>query len=296
MTIHSLNLSRRSLLGATGVAAIVALQGSGGASRAFAATNPTVPLFSTDLGSGANVMFLHGWACDSHDWSWQLPAFESKYRVVNVDLRGHGRSEAPATGYTMQDLATDVEAMIDSRYAGQQFVLVGHSMGGHVAAILGEKRPDQVKAIVSVDGTLGVPLAAKEIYEQLAADLDTGKAGDIIPPVFSGLYSANSDPAIIRWHTRRIQGMPEHVLRQSIRPLFLNDNQVAMGPNSEALVRSLKMPVYAMHRNQARVDTLASWLSMPNSKSELWTDCGHWIMIDRKQEFNEAVTAWIDAL
>ncbi|MDP9995154.1 pimeloyl-ACP methyl ester carboxylesterase [Variovorax boronicumulans] len=241
-------------------------------------------------------MMLHGWACDSHDWSWQLPLFESKYRVVDVDLRGHGRSDAPPTGYTPRDFAADVESLITTQYPGQQFVLVGHSMGGQVAAILGAKRPDLVKAIVSVDGTLGVPLAAQPVYEQLDAALKAGNPGDIIPPLFGGLYSTESDPGIIRWQTRRIQGMQAYVLRQSIGPLFLGPDQVAMGPNSEALCRSLKMPVYAMHRSQDRVNTVAPWFTAPKSKSELWQGPGHWIMLDRKDAFNAAVTAWIDAL
>ncbi|UVH60649.1 alpha/beta hydrolase [Variovorax paradoxus] len=241
-------------------------------------------------------MFLHGWACDSHDWSWQLPMFESKYRTICVDFRGHGRSAAPEIGYTPHELASDVEALIADRYAGQKVVLVGHSMGGQIAAILGAKRPDLVKAIVSVDGTLGVPAAAQSTYEKLAADVKFGTPGDVIPPVFSGLYSPESERAIIRWHTRRIQGMPAHVLRQSIGPLFLGANQVAMGANSEALCRSLTVPVYAMHRSQVRVDTVAPWFNAPKSKTELWQGPGHWIMLDRKDAFNAAVTAWIDGL
>lgn len=293
MSIAQSQLSRRSWIATAGALTASTLTACGGST---AAEPPTSPLFSTELGSGQPVMFLHGWACDSHDWSWQLPMFESKYRVVNVDLRGHGRSLAPELGYTPQEIATDVEALIGSKFSGQKFVLIGHSMGGQIAAILGARRPDLVKAIVSVDGTLGVPAAAQPIYEKLDADLKVGNPGDIIPPVFSGLYSAESDRAFIRWHARRIQGMPAHVLRQSIGPLFLGPDQVAMGPKSEALCRSLTMPVYAMHRSQARVDAVAPWFSVAKSKTELWQGPGHWIMLDQKEAFNSAVTSWIDAL
>jgi pimeloyl-ACP methyl ester carboxylesterase len=286
-------LSRRAWMRTAGVLSVSTLAASGTSS---AAQLPSSKLFYTDVGSGQNVMFLHGWACDSHDWSWQLPVFESKYRVVCVDFRGHGRSAAPETGYTPQELASDVEALIENKYAGQKFVLVGHSMGGQVAAILGASRPDLVKAIVSVDGTLGVPAGAQPTYEKLNSDIKAGVPGEVIPAVFSGLYSSESERAVIRWHTRRIQGMPAHVLRQSIGPLFLGPDQVAMGPKSEALCRSLTMPVYSLHRSQARVDTVAPWFKAPKSTTELWQGSGHWIMLDRKDAFNAAVTAWIDAL
>jgi pimeloyl-ACP methyl ester carboxylesterase len=128
MTVATTPVSRRSwLAAAAGALSASALQGCG--SRPIAAEIPSARLFYTEKGTGTNVMMLHGWACDSHDWSWQLSPFESKYRVVNVDLRGHGRSDAPDTGYTPQHLAADVEALITSKYRGQQFVLLGHSMG-----------------------------------------------------------------------------------------------------------------------------------------------------------------------
>jgi pimeloyl-ACP methyl ester carboxylesterase len=91
------DLSRRGVLTLAGGAAIAITQGH---SAAYAATRPTAKLFMTEVGTGRNVMLLHGWTCDSHDWSWQLPLFEGKYRVVAADLRGHGRSEVmPSGGY-----------------------------------------------------------------------------------------------------------------------------------------------------------------------------------------------------
>ena len=58
-----------------------------------------VQLFLTDEGTGGPPMlFVHGYTCDSHDWSWQLPHFVAKHRVIVVDLRGHGRSSTPEGG------------------------------------------------------------------------------------------------------------------------------------------------------------------------------------------------------
>ena len=58
-----------------------------------------VRLFFTDEGDGGPpLLFVHGYTCDSHDWSWQLPHFAADRRVIAVDLRGHGRSTAPEHG------------------------------------------------------------------------------------------------------------------------------------------------------------------------------------------------------
>ncbi len=101
-------------------------------------------------------MVLHGWTADSHDWSWQLPVLESRYRTIAVDLRGHGRSGIAGPGsYEPADYVADVETLITRRFAGERFVVIGHSMGGQIAARLAASRPDLVDGVISVDGSLG---------------------------------------------------------------------------------------------------------------------------------------------
>lgn len=130
-------LSRRSVLAGAGAATVAITQAP---NLAHGKTTSRAKLFMTEVGAGKNVIFLHGWTCDSHDWSWQLPLFENKYRVVAVDLRGHGRSEVmPSGGYMPADYVADIEALISTRYPGQKFIIVGHSMGGQIAARLAAK-------------------------------------------------------------------------------------------------------------------------------------------------------------
>ena len=74
--------------------------------------------------------------------------------VVAVDLRGHGRSEAPAAGdYAVESLAADIAAVVDALGLGR-FVLVGHSMGGAAALAYADAHPERVAGLVLV-GTPG---------------------------------------------------------------------------------------------------------------------------------------------
>lgn len=288
------DLSRRGLLALTGAAAAAATTGPG---MGLAAATPAARLFSTDVGAGRNVMLLHGWTCDSHDWSWQLPVLESRYRVVAVDLRGHGRSEVmPPGAYTPADYVADIEALIATTYAGQAFVLVGHSMGGQIAARLAARRPDLVSAVVSVDGALGLSSDLAPVFRKTVDDLNAGNPGVVGPALFELFYDAATDPAYRRWHARRLQGVPLHVVRESFGPLFLGADQIGIGKPSEDFLRGLTVPFYHLSRNPARAGAMRSWLSNPKSKVDLWTDAGHWIMQDRKDDVNAALVAWIDAL
>jgi pimeloyl-ACP methyl ester carboxylesterase len=294
MLITQREFSRRDMLKVAGAAAIAATLGN---HEAFADMKPPARLFATDAGTGKSVMFIHGWTCDSHDWSWQLPFFESRCRVVAVDLRGHGRSELMPPGtYTPADYAADIEALIATQYPGQKFILVGHSMGGQIAARLGAKRPDLVSAVVSVDGSLGFSGAAAELFAKTTHDLNTSDPGIVVPALFQLVYDRNTDPAFKRWHARRVLGMPAHVVRESFGPLFFGNDQVGIGEASATFCKSLAVPVYHLCRDAEQANRMRPWFSHPKSKVDVWTDTGHWIMQDRSDDVNAAISAWIDAL
>src|SRR5690606_10100693 len=142
---------------------------------------------------------------------------------------GHGRSEVmPAGAYTPADYVADIENLILANYRGNKFVLVGHSMGAQIPARLAVKRPDLVRAVVSIDGALGFDAAAGRLFSKTALERATGDPGKVVPALFSGAYDDATDEAFKRWHARRVQGMPEHVVRESFGPLFTGPDQVGV--------------------------------------------------------------------
>lgn len=287
-------ISRRSLL-KLGAASAVAF--AAGFPQARAAAQATSKLFTTEEGVGTNVMFLHGWTCDSHDWSWQLPFFESKYRVVAVDLRGHGRSQImPPGSYTPAHYVHDIEQLILTKYRGERFVLVGHSMGAQIAARLALKRPDLINAVVSVDGALGFSNAAAQHFGKIGKDLLVRNPAIVVPSLFQSAYDTSTQPAYKRWHARRVKGMPIHVVRESFGPLFSGRDQVGAGEASAIFCKSLKIPVYHLCRDPEQADRMRQWFSNPRSKVDVWNNAGHWIMQDRPDEVNVAINAWIESL
>ena len=294
METRQYDQSRRDMLKLASAAAVTVTMGH---REAHAATQVTPTLFATEVGTGKNVMFLHGWTCDSHDWSWQLPLFESRYRVVAVDLRGHGRSEVmPSGAYAPADYVGDVEELISTRYPGEKFIIVGHSMGGQIAARLAAKRPDLVSAVVSVDGAVGFSSDVAQLFDKIAHDLRVGDPGLVVPALFELVYDPTTDRAYQRWHARRVQGMQQHVVRESFGPLFFGADQVGVREASAKFCESLTVPFYHLSRDAAQATRMRPWFSHPKSKVDLWSNAGHWIMQDSKDDVNAAVTNWIDAL
>jgi len=84
--------------------------------------------------SGEPLVLVHGYTGDHTDWQYQVDEFSRDYRVLVMDLRGHGLSEAPKDreAYTVEAMVVDVEALVDELGFGR-YHLVGHSMGGAIA-------------------------------------------------------------------------------------------------------------------------------------------------------------------
>ncbi len=96
------------------------------------------------------VLFVHGLGSSGRDWERQVPFFAERFRVVTVDLRGHGRSDKPPGPYSMAMLAGDVAELIRALDLGTVHV-VGLSLGGMVAFQLAVDAPELVRSLVIIN-------------------------------------------------------------------------------------------------------------------------------------------------
>ena len=106
------------------------------------------------LGRGARtVVFIHGLVMDNLS-SWYFTAANpvaENASVLLYDLRGHGRSERTPTGYRVQDLIADLNALLDREVPDAPVVLVGNSFGGLLALAYAIQYPERIKGLVLVD-------------------------------------------------------------------------------------------------------------------------------------------------
>lgn len=116
---------------------------------------------------GPATVLLHSLALDRRVWEPVVPLLPSSGPVVLVDLRGHGRSSA-STGFTIEDMADDVEATLAGLGLGEVNV-VGMSMGGCVAQALAIRHPHRVRALGLVDTTAWYGPTAPEDWASRAA-------------------------------------------------------------------------------------------------------------------------------
>ncbi len=116
---------------------------------------PTINLETTEIyyeihGRGEPMLLIHGLGSSSQDWEKQLPEFSSRFQVINIDLRGHGRSSKTPGPYSIKLFAEDTAQLIKALEYTSVYI-VGISLGGMVAFQLALDCPDLVRSLVIVN-------------------------------------------------------------------------------------------------------------------------------------------------
>lgn len=119
---------------------------------------------------GPAIVFLHFSGANLMMWQRALPYFQDRYRLILVDLRGHGRSDRPETGYHIDVMADDVSGILHHLHIERAHV-VGSSMGAEVGLSLAANRPQQVISLVC-DGALAGEFGPYGTWEGSEAEFE----------------------------------------------------------------------------------------------------------------------------
>jgi pimeloyl-[acyl-carrier protein] methyl ester esterase len=187
-----------------------------------------IPLRVIERGAGRPVVLLHGWSFSHAAFEPQLAALSSRARVLAVDLRGHGASPAPASGYGADDSAADVVRLFDE-LGLDGAVLAGWSWGGEVALAALERLRPRLTA-----------LALLSVTPRFTVGED---------------WPHGLPPANVRALSRRYARDPEGTRRAFAEGLFADGELDAAGRS--ALVASLLVAPPALAAARATLDALA---------------------------------------
>ncbi|MBI1198640.1 MAG: 3-oxoadipate enol-lactonase [Phenylobacterium sp.] len=111
------------------------------------------------------VVLLHSIGCDHRMWTEQMPAL-AEWRTIRPDIRGHGRSDAPAGDYALPRLADDVLRILDALDV-ERAVVCGLSLGGVIAQALALRAPSRVRGLALAN--TAARIGAAEAWTQRAA-------------------------------------------------------------------------------------------------------------------------------
>lgn len=103
-------------------------------------------IFFSDTGKGRTVVLLHGFLGSRKIWESTITNLSRSYRVIAIDLPGHGDTESYGYVHTMELLAKSVKAVMDHLRL-KKYVIIGHSMGGYAALAFADMFPDNLKGL-----------------------------------------------------------------------------------------------------------------------------------------------------
>jgi len=170
-----------------------------------------ITTFYEDTGDGPVVALVHGHSLDLRMWKYQVgPLVDMGYRVVRYDVRGHGRSTVPPTGYTWDNYSIDLRELLDSLEVDDAVHTVGLSMGGAIALKFTLDEPLRVRSLTLVDSTLP-GFTYSEEFSAWITQLRTAVITEGKEAAFERLWLADSLFDGVRRHPERFAEIREMV-------------------------------------------------------------------------------------
>ncbi|WP_329110628.1 alpha/beta hydrolase [Micromonospora sp. NBC_01699] len=242
-------------------------------------------------GGALPAVLLHGWLGSSRTWDLQLPALRRHRRTIAVDLRGHGRSPAPDSTYSLDELAGDVERLLAELDPGP-VILVGHSYGASLATVVAVHQPAAVHALVLISPDYaGDPGArpSREWLERLASP-----AGEALTrTTLAGLEGPHTPPELRERHWREAARVPGFVRARMLRAHMEATDGMRFRPGSDAWLTRRRQPVLALHRDRARAEVEEQLRQHRASRVICLPEAGHWLHHERPDLWKQVVQPWL---
>ena len=243
-----------------------------------------IKIHSSTAGNGPKtVILVHGWTCDETTWNAQVPALSKEYRVITLDLPGHGQTGSPKDGKLSMDLfARAVEAVRKDSKA-DRVVLVGHSMGTPVVIQYARLYPEHTAALVFVDGGVTMPKGSRLPDPKAVSGPDGVKARETM---IRSMFSASTTPDEQKHILSMMLAAPESTAVGAMQATF--DPANWKGDVFQQPILGL----YADHSGAGNREYMNT--HFPNMEYHEIAGTGHFLMIEKPEEFNQLLIAFLD--
>jgi pimeloyl-ACP methyl ester carboxylesterase len=233
------------------------------------------------------LVFVHGWCCDRSYWRLQVPYFAKRYKVVTIDLAGHGESGPGREAWTMEAFGKDVAAVIE-KLGLDRVVLIGHSMGGPVIIEAARQMPKRVIGLVGVDTFLD--LERKYSQQEIDAFLAPFKADFVerTSKLVSGMFLPSAEPALVEWVVKDISSARPEVGIGAMQGLASFDAKEAL--------KEVRIPIYCINSDMRPVNVKAGRRYALSFEVKLMSGVGHFVMLEDAETFNRLLAETIKGL
>jgi len=253
--------------------------------RSVASSDGVQIVYDVRGGGDTALVFVHCWACNRLFWRDQADAFAAHYRVVTIDLAGHGESGKTRKRWSILGLADDVVAVANDLKL-QRMILIGHSMGGPVSLEAARLLHGRVVGVILVDTLHDV----NERRSIASATADADRLRKDFKGYFSNLsaiFSKTSDPSIRHWVEQQAMAA-DPTAAIALKLDTPNIDPKELFTNAGVPIRAINAePPLSDHTN------IEADRRYANYDVVLVKDAGHFMQLERPEEFNRDLDKWI---
>jgi pimeloyl-ACP methyl ester carboxylesterase len=232
-------------------------------------------------GSGETaLLFIHGGLAERTFFDGQLGAFAGRYRVIALDLAGHGESSANRAKWGLPEFGADVKAVVDAEKL-KRVILFGNSLGGPTAIEAALLLPDRVIGVVGIDTFQNLDYTIRPDDARKRADAFRADYSGSLKTMVKALFHPDADPALMAKAERRMQKTSP----EAAYAIFLS----LAGYDQAARARKLTVPLRAINGDLYPTDVQAIRKIKADFDAVVMKHMGHYPMLERPDEFNRCV-------
>ena len=224
-----------------------------------------------------DLLCLHGLVDRLEIWDRIAKPLSERGRLIRIDQRGHGESDAPPGPYRREDLAADVVSVIE-HFGSSRAVLLGHSMGGIVAMTTALAHPERVAGLVLIGTASQSKQKVAEWYERIALAGERGGSAGLAHAIYGEKTRkvVSGDAQGIAHVTRALKSLYSDPLTPNLAQircpvLLLVGEKDPMGPKASVIIAE----------------------ELPDAQLEVIADCGHWVHVEQPEAVLKAFDAWV---
>jgi pimeloyl-ACP methyl ester carboxylesterase len=254
-----------------------------------AASVDGIDIHSSTTGKGAKTIILvHGWTCDETTWTSQVPALAKDFRVIALDLPGHGKSGSPKDGKFSMDLFARAVEAVRAEARADKVVLAGHSMGTPVVIQYARLFPQHTAGLVFVDGivTFDPNAAGKGVPQpQRMAGPEGRQARE---QMIRGMFSGSTTPA-----------MQTKILNMMLAPPEATAVGAMTATFDPAIWKqdTLTMPILGIYAANSTMGNRAYMTAhFPAHEYVEIPATGHFLMLEKPEEFNRLLAGFLNKI
>jgi 3-oxoadipate enol-lactonase len=242
---------------------------------------------------GPALLMIQGLGTDSRGWALQRLAFGRRYRCYTVDNRGVGRSDRPPGPYSLEVMARDALTVLDAEGVERAHV-VGASMGGVIAQIIGVLHPQRTNSLVLACTACRHHEWRRELLQEWADAVDEGGMAALGDEALEWLVGPRLRKRFGIW----LNLLARIVLQQPPEPFIAQVGAILDATDElRAELESVRVPTLVITGSQDSLTPVGDAEEMaeliPRARLEVISGAAHGLMVEAPNGFNDAVLRFL---